>query len=72
LWRVELAPQSREKIGWIEERNDSRFHIIAGVDDDPDRRSPIWGVDHGPHERPEDALAAIACELGGACEKGRP
>ena len=69
LWCVELAPPSGEKVGWIEERNDGRFHIIAGIDDDPSRASPLWGVDHGPHETLADAMAAIAYRLGGTCDE---
>ncbi len=64
LWCVELAPPAGGKVGWIEERNDGRFHVIAGIDDDPSRSSPLWGVDHGPHQSLADARAAIPYRLG--------
>lgn len=67
LWRVELTEPPRDKVGWIEERNDGRFHII--VDDDPSSTSPLWGVDHGPHGTINDAMAAVAYRLGGTCEE---
>ena len=63
------ARASGEKIGWIEERKDGRFHISAGIDDDPIGTSPLLGVDHGPHISLEDAMAAIAYRLGGTCEQ---
>ena len=69
-WSVELAPPPGEKIGWIEERNDGRFHVSAS-DNDPGRTSALSGVDHGPHDSLEDAMAAIAYRLGGTCDQGQ-
>lgn len=68
-WLVELASPSGDKVGWIEERNDGRFHVTAGFDDGLSDSSPLWGVDHGPHDSLDDAMAAIAYRLGGTCRQ---
>lgn len=71
-YHVETPAPDPRRIGQLIYGTDGQVSIQVHLGADDDQSPPLWGVNRGPHADVVAAMAAIASQLGGTCERYRP